>query len=227
MKNAYAKGVDIHSMTATAICGKTEKQMSKEEWEVARYHAKAINFCMLFGGGPPTVKRYAKKTYKVDMEIEQAEEAVENFREMYAESREWQLEHTSECEMSLEVRTPLGKLRKLNPDTYYTVCLNTPIQGGAAEIMLLSMINVYKSIRKSGIDAHISNVVHDEILVDCHIDSVEEMATYIKDGMEKALLAVFPEASLTGLVDVGIGKNWAEAKSKENRIDLWLKKEER
>ena len=214
MLQVYGMGGDIHTATAEAISGRRESTFTKEEWAVKRFHAKAINFCVLFGGGAATICKYAKRTYGVDMEEDEAAEYLENFRQTYHEGRQWQLDHTRACEHSLEVRTPLGKLRRLDPETYYTVCLNTPVQGGAAEIMLKAMVNLWDSIRKSGISARILNIVHDEVIVDCHVDHVEIMKSYIKVAMCSAMAFIFPDATVEGLVDVGVGNNWAEAKGK-------------
>lgn len=217
MIKVYEDGGDIHSATATAISGKTEKDVSADEWKTLRFHAKAINFCMLFGGGAATVQKYAKKTYKVEMSLNQAEDAVMNFREMYNVAREWQMEHTAECERSLRVTTRLGKVRELDPDTYYTTSLNTIIQGTAAEILLLSMLNLYKKLLDYGIDGKIGrlkNCIHDELVVDVRDDkkSIDTMKGLIKQAMESAMIMVFPEATLKNLVDVGCASNWADAK---------------
>lgn len=218
MIKVYKDGGDIHSSTATAISGKTEEDVTPEEWKKLRFHAKAINFCMLFGGGPATVQKYAKKTYKVEMSLSQAEDAVQNFRETYHVAREWQLEHTQECEKTLRVTTKMGKVRELHPDTYYTTSLNTIIQGTAAELLLLSLVILYKKLLDYGIDGRmlgrIKNAIHDELVVDVRDDkkSISTMKDLIKSSMEESFLLVFPEATLKGLVDVGEGYNWAEAK---------------
>lgn len=214
MLGVYRDGGDIHTSTAEAISGKRADDFEPDDWKIKRFHAKAINFCVLFGGGAATICKYAKRTYGVDMEEDEAAEYLENFRQTYHEGRQWQLDHTRACEHSLEVRTPLGKLRRLDPDTYYTVCLNTPVQGGAAEIMLKAMVNLWKGIRACEVDAHILNIVHDEVIVDCHVDDIKIVSGIIKLSMEAAMLFVFPDATVTGLVDVGVGVNWAEAKGK-------------
>lgn len=218
MIKVYDDGGDIHSATATAISGKTEKDVTPDEWKTLRFHAKAINFCMLFGGGAATVQKYAKKTYKVEMSLNQAEDAVMNFRETYNVAREWQMEHTSECSRTLRVSTKLGKVRELDPDTYYTTSLNTIIQGTAAEILLLSLLNLYKKLLDYGIDGkmlgRIKNAIHDELIVDVLDDkkSIDTMKGLIKSSMEEAMLMVFPEATLRNLVDVKCADNWADAK---------------
>lgn len=214
MLEVYANNGDIHTATAEAISGRKASDFEEEEWKIKRFHAKAINFCVLFGGGAATICKYAKRTYGVDMEYDEAAEYLENFRQTYHEGRQWQLDHTKACEHSLEVRTPLGKLRRLDPETYYTVCLNTPVQGGAAEIMLKAMVNLWDAIRNSGADARILNIVHDEVIVDCHVDDIQKVGKLIKKAMCDAMVFVFPDATVDGLVDVGVGMNWAEAKGK-------------
>ena len=94
----------------------------------------------------------------------------------------------------------------------YTLTLNTPIQGAAAEIMLNALVNIHNSILSSGLDTWLVNCVHDEVVVDAHENDVEIVSKMIVDSMEDALLQVFPEASTKDLVEVGVGDNWTEAK---------------
>lgn len=212
MLDAYNHGVDLHSLTATAVSGKNAEMCTKEEWKELRQLGKAPNFALLFGGGANRLKEYAKTTYNVDLTLEEAEKIVKTWRETYFEGREWQEEHTKECEHTLTVRTKLGKVRKLTSDNYYTCSLNTPIQGSAAEVMLLSMVLILKAIRGK-FDARIINVVHDEINVECHISQSAQVSEIMKSKMEEAFTTIFPGASTISLIEkVGIGSSWYEAK---------------
>lgn len=213
MIRVYEDGGDLHGATA-ALSGKTEAQVGEEEWAQIRQSAKSINFCKIFGGGAKTIQGYAKKVYKVILPLEHFEDFSQTFDETYCGAYEWRMEHTRECERTLTVRTPLGKVRRLDKDTYYTVCLNTPIQGGACEVLMLAMVHIHKALRKSKVDARFVNVVHDEVIIECHVDDIEEVSGYIKTGMEWGMLAVFPEATLRNLASVGVGQNWAQAKGK-------------
>jgi DNA polymerase I-like protein with 3'-5' exonuclease and polymerase domains len=170
-------------------------------------------FGLLYGAGAETLKKYAKKSYNVVMTDEEAAKAVQTFRTTYPEYREWQISQAGAAEKELTVKTPLGKIRTLPEDGYYTRSMNTPVQGGAGEIMLEALVRIWTYIQEHDVDAYLVNVVHDEVLVDCHDDDVEEMQEAIKTSMCNAVLSIFPDASVKDLVDkVGVGDNWAEAK---------------
>ena len=85
------------------------------------------------------------------------------------------------------------------------VAMNAPIQGSAADIMKIAMINVDKALRESGIDANIVMQVHDELIVEVRDPEKEACMTIVKEEMEKAAALSIP---LT--VDVTSGKNWLE-----------------
>ena len=85
------------------------------------------------------------------------------------------------------------------------VAMNAPIQGSAADIMKLAMINVHKAIKKKGLDAKLVMQVHDELILEVRDDQAELCRTLLKEEMEKAVTLSIP---LT--VDVTTGKNWLE-----------------
>ena len=85
------------------------------------------------------------------------------------------------------------------------VAMNAPIQGSAADIMKIAMINVHNAIKTKGLDARIVMQVHDELIVEVKDGQVELCKAIVKEEMEKAVLLSIP---LT--VDVTSGKNWLE-----------------
>lgn len=206
MLQAYENGDDIHLMNAMAVTGKSKEEITKLE----RTMAKANTFTKLFGGGTATTRTYAKQSFGVEMTEEEAVEQQETFRKMFPRFREWQIEVTEHAKHNLFVRTALGKLRKLDPDNYYCVSINTIIQGTAAEIMELSLIKLQWAIRASGLDIKIINCVHDEISLDCHADCVEKAKEMIELQMTRAAVGVLPNMPTRGLVEVEVGVNWAE-----------------
>ena len=110
--------------------------------------------------------------------------------------------------------TPLGRRRyipELNASNGMLrafgkrVAMNAPIQGAAADIMKLAMLNVYRKLKKEKLDAKIVMQVHDELIIEVRDDQVELCKKLIKKEMEKAISLSVP---LT--VDVTTGKNWLE-----------------
>lgn len=208
MCGAYENGKDLHMLTAAAFAQKDFDDVTEEE----RQSAKAINFGLIFGAGANTLQKYSKKVYGVELSDEDAQNAVYTFRETYPEYREWQLAQAHEAQTTGLITTPVGKVRRLDPDESYTRSMNTPIQGGAGEVMLLSIYKIWKFIQDNDVDAYLVNVVHDEVIIDCLDKDVEVMKKAIEDCMCEAFLKVFPDGCVRYLVKIGVGDNWAEAK---------------
>ncbi len=209
MLKAYENGLDLHRITASAIAGIPLDQVTKEQ----RQAAKAINFGLLFGQGPSGLALYAKHTYGVDMTVDEAKIAKQGFLNKYRGLQRWQRETSRQAELTMNVRTPAGRVRDFKKEQSgyrYSEALNTPIQGGAAEIMLAALAKLEENLM--GIDAFLVNVIHDELVV----EAVEEHAQLAKTAIEKAMidgmLTIFPMATTINLVEANIGKSWADAK---------------
>ena len=109
--------------------------------------------------------------------------------------------------------TPGGRIRDFTkePNGYqYTEALNTPIQGGAAEVMMATLACLERQLE--GIDAKLVNVVHDEIVLEVAEQDTEGAKEAVEKAMVEGMLAMFPSASTEGLVETKSGENWAEAK---------------
>ncbi len=175
--------------------------------------AKAVNFGLLYGQGPAGLARSAKKSYEVDMTEEEAKEAQEAFFSTYPGLRRWQKSTADRARGSKRVTTPGGRVRDFSgePKGYrYTQALNTPIQGGAAEVMLATLACLDKHL--SGLDADLVNIVHDELVLEAAEDAVEAVGEAVEKAMVEGMLAIFPEATTRDLVEASDGPNWADAK---------------
>lgn len=206
MLKAYSSGMDIHTLTASKISGKPIERISRAD----RQLAKASNFGMMFGLGAAKFGHYAKKNYGVEVTQVEAEGQVNDWRELYAGYRDWQLKQAYKCKNSMSVVTPVGKVRKLNEDNCYGGSSNTPVQGGAAEIMNHALCRFHMEGR--GYDWKLVNSVHDEILVECEREQAPFAAHKLNACMVQAFLDVFPKGITNGLVDARIGDSWGEAK---------------
>lgn len=174
------------------------------------------NFGLLFGMGAAKLSLYARVNYGVDMTVEQAKEYVAMFHELYSGYAKWKTKQTKKCEESLLVRTPFGKLRRLTEKGYYSTGLNTPVQGGASEVMIHALIGLHEAYeRELPGDARIVNCVHDELLVEVtrKKEIVERAAKLMKQEMVGAMKTVFPKAPVRDLVEVGLGTSWSSAKT--------------
>ena len=209
MLKAYRDGIDIHKLTASNITGKSIEDISKKE----RQMGKALGLGLLFGLGAEKFVHYIRKGYPgLSTTLEDSKKAIKSYRELYSEFRQWQLDQANDCGSKLLAVTPCGKLRRLPVDSYYGSGLNHPIQGGAAEVILYALIFLYEAFQRNGLKALLVNCVHDEILVECPDDEVEDVRWHMDYAMKLAYKTVFPNGITNKLVEIGVGKTWSEAK---------------
>ena len=209
MLEAYAKGQDLHRKTAAAIADVPIEKVNSEQ----RQAAKAVNFGLLYGQGYKGLARYAKASYGVDMSENDAKQAREAFFDEYLGLRCWQEETARIAEKTQKAITPCGRIRDFTKEQRgyrYTEALNTPIQGGAAEILMAALSKLEKHF--AGLDAKLVNIVHDELVLEVSELEVEQAKKAVEKAMIEGMLEVFPDASTVGLVEAKSGSNWAEAK---------------
>ena len=215
MLKAFETGKDLHAVMAAAVTGKSLKEFFKQDKgkiKEDRQLAKACNFGLLFGMGAPKLVKYASANYGVPMTVGEAMAHKDTFHTIYPGYAKWKAKQVKKVEKELEVRTALGKKRVVNKDIFYSIALNHPVQGGAAEVMLVAMRKMFDSFRDKKLDAHIVNVVHDEVVVECRKDLTDTVSKVIADEMTAAYLSIYPRATTNNLVEVGCGVSWSEAK---------------
>lgn len=206
MLEAYRKGIDLHNLTASIVAKKPLTEVTKQD----RQMAKALNFGLLYGLGAKKFKHYAKKSYNVEVSQGEAIEAVEAFRETYSGYREWQVRQADNSAKDYTVRTPHGKLRCLDKDNCYGASMNTPIQGGAAEVMLYALVLLHRYNKGN---FKLVNCVHDEILLSCKKEDAKDVKEILEQSMTEAYFNIFPDNKTSnGLVESKIGKNWGDVK---------------
>jgi DNA polymerase-1 len=88
------------------------------------------------------------------------------------------------------------------------LCLNFPVQGSAAEVMLLAFVNTHRAL--AGSNAKLIPTVHDELVIECSTPKVAETMERVVDAMTAAFTRLFPEAPVAGLVDAASGPSWGE-----------------
>ena len=207
MLEAYKNGDDLHALTASKITGRSMDSVSKSD----RQLAKSLNFGLLFGLGAKGLVDYAAWNYKVKLTEEEAYSHYKTFFDTYAGYAAWQKKRREECEKTGIAYTVMGKTRRLQELGRYTRSVNHPVQGSAAEVVILALNNLYKALRNRR-DILIVNCVHDEILLEAVEAVKEEAKDILQDCMTRAMLKVFPKATTNKLVDAKIGLTWASAK---------------
>ena len=209
MLRSYDLGIDLHRKTAAALTGVSLEAVTKGQ----RQLAKAVNFGLLFGQGAAGLAKYAKTQYGVGMSVKEAEKYRKAFFDTYPGLRRWQHRTAELAEASHSVRTPSGRVRtfkRKSGKSYYTAFLNTPVQGGAAEVLLAALAALDRRLK--GLDAKLVNVVHDELVLEVAADQAPAAKKAVEEAMIEGMLSIFPRANCNGLVEAHNGANWAEAK---------------
>ena len=211
MLEAYENGEDLHRKTAAFVAGIKEEEVTKED----RQKAKAVNFGFLFGMGAERFVDYARDSYGVKLTLEDSQKARGRFFDTYQGIKNWHYRARKEVERTQRTQTPMGFVRyfdKQKTDLWkiQNEALNTPVQGGAAEATLKALHHIGQALDWT--KGQIINCIHDEIIIESNDDYVDKAQDILQKGMVQGFLDVFPKATTKKLVEVGVGKNWVEAK---------------
>ena len=206
---AYKEGKDTHAITAGMLLNKKPEDVTKQE----RQLAKAVNFGLLYGQGARGLKDYASSSYGVDISESEAKAYREAWFKAYPAFATWHGVARIRAERMMAVTTPLGRQRGFcssqEGDNFSaTKAYNTPIQGGAAEVMLAALGRLPDLL--SSLDAKPIAVIHDEVIVESSLDDAPRVIKALEEAMVQGMLDVFPEASTLGLVEANIASSWAD-----------------
>ncbi len=206
MREAFLSGEDIHRSTASKVFRVPLEMVTPQ----LRSRAKAVNFGIVYGIGDFSlaqdigVSRKAAREY-IDSYLATYTKVGEYLNNTKAEAREKGYTVTM-----FGRRRPIPELSAKNKNLQAfgeRVAMNSPIQGSAADIIKIAMIGVYNALRESGIDARLILQVHDELIIECNKNCVEEASRILRDQMEGAVKTAVP---LTA--EVTVGDNWLDAK---------------
>ena len=204
MLSAFQSGTDIHTSTASAVFGVPVDMVTP----ILRKRAKAVNFGIVYGIGEYSLSQ------DLDISVKQAKEYIESYLASYPgvsaylrDIVKYATEHGSvdtlygRTRYIPEIQSKNGVMRKFGE----RVAMNSPIQGSAADIIKIAMLNVSKRLENSDIDAKLILQVHDELIIEARADQAEKAAQILKEEMENAVQLPIP---LT--VDLSIGDRWYE-----------------
>jgi DNA polymerase I-like protein with 3'-5' exonuclease and polymerase domains len=197
MLEAYARGEDLHTLTARSITGKAE--VTKAD----RQLAKAVNFGLLFGLGSNGLRSYAKREYGLDLTPEQAVEYKRAFFGSYPGLARWH--RAAGRSTAKESRTILGRRRLLDDNTPYTHRLNSPVQGSEADGAKQAMALLWER-RGQCPGAFPVLFVHDEIVVEAEEGQADAAAAWLKQAMEDGMAGVLDPVPCE--VEVKVGQTW-------------------
>ncbi len=205
MLNAFCQNSDIHAQTAASLFKVELKDVTKE----MRYQAKTANFAMIYGSSAYGLSQNLNITPK------DAKVLIDNYFETYAKVKEYMDKMIKQARDNTFVTTLMGRKRYLKSinsrnsllrSTAEHNAINTPIQGSAADIIKMAMINIHKKIKELNLESKMIMQVHDELTFDVPKHEQEKMLELIKNEMENCVKLTVPL-----LVDIETGENWAEA----------------
>ena len=199
MIQAYQDGEDLHRLTAALVNGVTVDQVTKG----MRQAAKAVNFGLIYGMGAPGLKNYAKVSYGVEFSLDEAKTFRDRYFDAYAGVKAW---HQS-AKKTFYLYTAAGRRRYVPPkEQRLNILVNTPVQGLGADILKVALWLTYD--RLQGLDAHLVNTVHDELVVEAREDLADQVKTIVTDAMVEAGQRYLTAVPV--LVEAGICSNWGE-----------------
>lgn len=199
MVEAYRRGADLHTQTASRILGKPNGEITEDERNVG----KALNFGLLYGMGSERLATQSRNQFGVEMDLKQADEYKETFFKTYKGLNSWQ-EEVKRRRHAEYTRTLGGRLIYV-ADKGFTQRLNSPVQGTAADILKLALGDLVKQLADK--EAHIISTVHDEIVVECAEDQVEDVKTLMERVMIEAGSKLLKKVPVE--VDISVGPNLA------------------
>ncbi len=206
MKNAFLNGEDIHRSTAAQVMGIPAEKVTAEQ----RRHAKAVNFGIVYGISAFSLSE------DIGLSVPEARNYINAYMSAYKGVAGYMEKVIADARETGVVTTLYGRRRpmpELRASNFTVrsfgerVARNMPIQGAAADIMKIAMVNVDRALRESGLDARLLLQVHDELIVECAEKDAEAVRELLKREMEGAASLSIP---LT--VEAHTGRNWYEAK---------------
>ena len=201
MLEAFNRDADIHVETAALIYGIKPAAVTKDQ----RYSAKAVNFGIMYGLGPHGLSVSSGMDYGASKDFIDKYFQIRPSLKKYIELLRSQAEKQGYVETLLGRRRPTPDVRSSNfvvREAAYRAAINHPMQGTAADLMKLAMIEVAKKLPD---DAHILLQIHDSLLIEAPTKKAKKVGKILKDTMEKVY-----KLPVKLKVDIRIGKNWGK-----------------
>lgn len=205
MIEAFKNGEDIHASTASKVFNVPLEEVTREQ----RSNAKTVNFGIIYG-----VSAFGLSN-QTDLSRSEAKELIETYYKTYPKLRSYISEQVDFARDNGYVQTVLGRRRYLKDINGSNAivrgaaernAVNAPIQGSAADIIKIAMINIHRKLAEADYKSKMLLQVHDELVFDVYKPELEALQTMIKSEMENAYELAVPLD-----VDLGIGQNWLEA----------------
>ncbi|MFN7327847.1 MAG: DNA polymerase I [Chitinophagales bacterium] len=206
MLDAFQKELDIHTATAARVYGVPLEDVSPEQ----RRAAKTVNFSIIYGAGASNLSQ------QLGIKRTEAKELIDNYFREYAGLRDYMTRIVESARKKGYVETLLGRRRYLRDidsrngmmrSMSERIAVNTPIQGTAADLIKVAMVNIHQALEEGGFQSKMILQVHDELVFDVHRSELERIKPLIQEKMTHAL----PHLKVPILVEMGVGENWLQA----------------
>ncbi len=206
MVKAFNEEQDIHTICASQIFGVPIENVSKQ----LRSRAKAVNFGIVYGISDFGL---AEQT---GINIKEAKNYIEQYLDKYSGIKKYMEMVVEQAKNNGYIDTMFGRRRyipEMKSSNYMVrkfgerAAMNTPIQGTAADIMKLAMINVYKRLKKEKLKSKLILQIHDELLIEAELEEVDEVKKILVEEMENVV-----KLSVPLKVEAEEGKSWYQAK---------------
>jgi|JI10StandDraft_1071094.scaffolds.fasta_scaffold00999_18 DNA polymerase-1 len=206
MLEAFVAGNDFHRATAAKVYGVPYEEVTSEQ----RRNAKTVNFSITYGAGATNLSRQLAISRK------DATDLIQNYFREFSGLKNYMDQTVSFARENGYVKTLLGRrrnLRDINSRNSLTssnaerVAINTPIQGTAADMIKIAMINIHKALKEQNFKSKMILQVHDELVFDVYKPELEKLKVLVTDLMRNAI----PTLKVPILVEIGVGNNWLEA----------------
>lgn len=205
MIEAFQRGEDIHASTASKLFGVPIEEVSKTQ----RSQAKTVNFGIVYG---QSAFALAEQT---GLSRTEAKQMIDAYYDTYPKLKEWMAQQVQKARQLGYVETILGRKRHLKDihSNNFVVkghaernAVNAPIQGSAADIIKMAMINIDRRLGEQKLQTKMLLQVHDELIFEAPEEEINLATELIKSEMESAFETKVPLS-----VEVGVGDNWLEA----------------
>ena len=205
MIKAFQNNEDIHKSTAAKVFNVPLEEVTKEQ----RSNAKTVNFGIIYG-----VSAFGLSN-QTSLSRSESAALIDAYYKTYPKLKSYMSEQVDFARDNGYVQTVLGRRRYLKDINSANAvvrsgaernAVNAPIQGSAADIIKIAMINIYKKLSSENWKSKMLLQVHDELVFDVHNSELEKIQPMIKHEMENAFIMAVPLD-----VEIGLGKDWLEA----------------
>lgn len=206
MMEAFIAGNDFHRATAAKVYDVPYDEVTADQ----RRNAKTVNFSITYGAGSTNLSK------QLEISRSEAKDLIDNYFEQFSGLKKYMDDTVAFARENGYVQTKLGRRRSLRDidsrngmlrSNAERMAINTPIQGTAADMIKIAMINIHKALKDGNYKTKMIMQVHDELVFDVHRSELEEIKTLVEDLMKNAL----PDLKVPILVGMDTGENWLEA----------------